>query len=86
MQRTKFVQKRYAGCPICNSKLRPLLEGSILQGDDLMLLSNRHEISLREIHKHLHHMKAKLFAEVAKDAEEVLASIEELAEKYEEQD
>lgn len=67
--------------------MRPLLEGEILMGEDLMLLSNRYEISLREIHKHLHHMKAKLFAEVAKDAEEVLARlIERMTKKYQEQD
>lgn len=75
MERTKFVQKRYAGCPICHSKLRPLLEGEILMGEDLMLLSHRYEISQRDINKHLHHMRDKLVAEVSKDAEEVLARL-----------
>lgn len=87
LTRTRNPQKKYAGCPICHSKLRPLLEGEILMGEDLMLLSHRYEISQRDVNKHLHHMRDKLVAEVSKDAEEVLARlIERMGKKWEEVD
>lgn len=85
MERTIKPQKKYKDCPICMNRQRVKIDGEILQGDDLMLLSNRYEISQRDISRHLHHIKAQLLKEVMKDADEVLdRMIKAMAKKYEE--
>ena len=86
MERTIKPQKKHKDCPICMNRQRVKIDGEILQGDDLMLLSNRYEIGLRDINRHLYHIKAQLVAEVSKDAEEVLERmIKMMAKKYEEE-
>lgn len=81
MERTIFPKKKYKDCIVCHHKLRATIEGEILQGTPLIVLSDGYDLSVRQLSHHLKHMRDQLATEVRRDAAEVLARVIEQMEK-----